>query len=163
MPIAPLFLDSSGSSLDDMDHPPPVSSAALEAYEKKLEKWYTDDSNVKVVICQTVVEIRSQIAKFPTARDMWNYLVRRYCDSSQAQLYTHYQTLSGLQQGDDTTDQFYSQYCGVWCQINALRPVAYLVVVAHSLTCTHTCALLRRHKETQRMYEFIVHLRLKFE
>ena len=59
-----------------------------------------DDSSAKMVICQTITPgIRTQIADFPTAHAMWEYLARRYCGSSQAQLYTLYQTLSGLQQG----------------------------------------------------------------
>ena len=62
---------------------------SLEAFEKKLEKWVADDSTAKMVVCQTVtLEIRSEIADLPTAREMWVYLESRYCGSSQAQLYT---------------------------------------------------------------------------
>ena len=60
------------------------------------------------------LEIRSEIADLPTVREMWEYLERRYCGSSQAQLYTLYQALSGLQQGEDTIAQFYSRFCGLW-------------------------------------------------
>ena len=38
----------------------PFSPAVLEAFEKKLEKWATDDSTAKMVVCQTVtLEIRT--------------------------------------------------------------------------------------------------------
>ena len=98
LPVAPYLPDASGSSVADEDIPPSLSPVLLEAFERKLEKWLTDDSSVKVVICQSVTPgIRSQIADLPTAHVMWAYLARRYCGSSQAQLYTLYQTLSGLQ------------------------------------------------------------------
>ena len=112
LPVAPYLPDVSCSSGADDDVPPSVSPILLEAFERKLEKWYADDSTAKMVICQMVTPgIRTQIAELPTAHAMWAYLARRYCGSSQAQLYTLYQTLSGLQQGDDTIDQFYSRYC----------------------------------------------------
>ena len=96
MPTAPIIRDSPNSSLDD-SNAPPVSPAALEDYKKKLEKWYTDDSKTKAMICQPVtLWIRPQIAELPTAKAMWDYLARRYNGSNQAQLYTIYQSLSGL-------------------------------------------------------------------
>ena len=53
MPTSPVLRDSPISSLDDSDTLS-VSPAALEDYKKKLEKWYTDDSKAKVMICQTI-------------------------------------------------------------------------------------------------------------
>ena len=65
-----------------------------------------------MVICQTVtLEIRTQVADLPTVCEMWDYLAERYCVSSQAQLFTLYQTLSDLHRGEDSVDQFYSRYC----------------------------------------------------
>ena len=107
LPMAPYLPDAFGSSIVDEDMPPSLSPVLLKAFERKLEKWHTNDSSAKVVICQSVTPgIRSQIADLPIAHAMWAYLARRYCDSSQSQLYTLYQTLSGLQQGDDSIDQF---------------------------------------------------------
>ena len=112
LPVAPYLPDTSSSFVTADDVPPSIFLVLLKAFEKKLEKWYADDSSAKMVICQTVtLGIRTQIAKFPTTHAMWAYLARRYCGSSEAQLYTLYQTLGGLQQGDDTIDQFYSRYC----------------------------------------------------
>ena len=96
LPPSPVPQDSFDSSLDDGETHS-ISPAALEDYEKRLEKWYANDSKAKVLICQTVtLGIRSQIAELPTAKSMWDYLARRYSGSSQAQLYTLYQSLSGL-------------------------------------------------------------------
>ena len=68
--MAPTIPDSSSFSLGDTDGSPRVSQATLNAYEKKLEKWYADDSNVKVMIYQTVVlEIRTQISELSTTID----------------------------------------------------------------------------------------------
>ena len=51
-----------------------------------------------MVICQTAtLKIHTQIAELFIAHAMWAYLARRYCGSSQAQLYTLYHTLGGLQ------------------------------------------------------------------
>ena len=97
VPVAPYLSDTSSSSLDTADGSPTISPAILDAFEKKLEKWCADDSTAKMVVCQTVtLEIRTQIAELSTAREMWVYLECRYCGSSQVQLYTLYQTLSGL-------------------------------------------------------------------
>ena len=115
LPVAPYLPDASSSSVTADDVPPSISPVLLEAFEKKLEKWYADDSSAKMVICQTVTPgIRTQIAELPTAHAMWAYLARRYCSSSQAQLCTFYQALGGLQQGDDTINQFYIRYCETW-------------------------------------------------
>ena len=86
-PVAPHLPDVSDSSVTDEEVSPSLSPILLEAFEKKLEKWHADDSSAKMVICQTVTpEIRSQIAKLPTAHAMWAYLAQRYCVSSQAQI-----------------------------------------------------------------------------
>ena len=94
----PYLPDASSSSVTANDVPPSISFVLLEAIEKKLEKWYADDSSAKMVICQTVtLGIRTQIVELPTAHAMWAYLAHRYCGSSQAQHYILYQTLGGLQ------------------------------------------------------------------
>ena len=74
-----------------------------------------------------------------------------------------YQTITNLQQGDDTVDRFYSRFCSLWHQIDLLTPVECSVAAAHSVTCTGTCALRRRHEETRRMYDFIMRLRPEYE
>ena len=71
--------------------------------------------------------------------------------------------ISGLQQDDDTIDQFYSHYCNLWRQIDALTPTACPVVTAHTLTYTHLCPLHQLHEQTRRMHEFIMRLCLEFE
>ncbi|KAH7665923.1 RNA-directed DNA polymerase protein [Dioscorea alata] len=117
-----------------------------------------------MLICQTVtLEIRTQIADLPTARAMWEYLEHRYCGSSQAQLYTFYQALSSLQQGEDTVDQFYSRYCALWRQIDALTPSYCTTHAAQIFTCSESCSRRRQRDETRRMYEFIMRLRPEFE
>ena len=94
---------------------------------------------------------------------MWAYLARRYCGSSQAQLYTLNQTLGGLQQGDDTIDQFYSRYYKTWRQINTLSPPECPThTVALNVACA-PCALRSRHEETRRLYEFLIQLCPEFE
>lgn len=91
----------------------------------------TEDSTAKMSICQTVtLEIRTQITDLPTTHAMWEYLERRYCGSSQPQLYILYQVLTTLQQGEDTVDQFYNRYCALWRQIDALTPPYCVVHVA---------------------------------
>ncbi|KAH7654990.1 Zinc finger CCHC-type protein [Dioscorea alata] len=154
-PVAPSIPDSIVSS---------EASALRIAFEQKMEKWAADDSTAKMIICQTVtLEIRTQIADLPTAHEMWHYLERRYCGSSQAQLYTLYQALTSLQQGEDTVDQFYSRYCALWRQIDALTPSYCAVHAAQILTCSESCSRRRSHDETRRMYEFIMRLRPEFE
>ena len=54
LPVAPYLLDASGSSVADEDMPSSLFPVLLEAFERKLEKWNTDDSSEKVVICQSV-------------------------------------------------------------------------------------------------------------
>ena len=87
--MAPYLLDASSSSVTVDDMPSSISPVLLEAFQKKLKKWYADDSSAKMVICQTItLGIHTQIVKLPTAHVMWAYIARRYCGSSQAQLYT---------------------------------------------------------------------------
>ena len=94
---------------------------------------------------------------------MWAYLVRRYCVSSQAQIYTLYQALSGLQQGDESVDQFYSRYCDLWRQVDALTPPECPThAVAPTISCV-PCVQCSRHEETRRLYEFLMRLRPEFE
>ena len=52
--MAPYLLDASSSSVTADDVLPSISPVLLETFEKKLEKWYADDSSAKMVICQTV-------------------------------------------------------------------------------------------------------------
>ena len=69
--VAPYLPDASDTSVADEDMPPSLSPVLLEAFERKLEKWHTDDSSAKVVICQSVTPgIRSQIADLPAAHAM---------------------------------------------------------------------------------------------
>ena len=90
-PAAPYLPDVSESSIADGDAPSSISPLLLDAFEKKSEKWHADDSSAMLVICQTVTPgIRSQIAELPSAHAMWAYLARRYCVSSQAQIFTLY-------------------------------------------------------------------------
>ena len=118
----------------------------------------------KMVICQTVtLEIRSEIADLPTAREMWDSLESRYCGFSQAQLYALYQALTALQQGEDTVDQYYSHFCGLWRQIDTLTPPYCTTHAAQLLICPHSCSSRRRHDETRRMYDFIMRLRPEFK
>ena len=51
MPVAPYLLDTSDSSVADDGVPSLISPILPEAFEKKLEKWYADDSSTKMVIC----------------------------------------------------------------------------------------------------------------
>ena len=95
--MVPYLPDACSSSVTANDVPLLISLVLLEVFEKKLEKWYADDSSAKTVIRQTVTPvIHTQIAELPIAHAMWVYLARRYCGSSQAQLYILYQTLGGL-------------------------------------------------------------------
>ena len=69
--VAPYLPDVSSSSVPDDNVPPSISLVVIEAFERKLEKWYADDSSAKTVICQTITpDIRAQIADLPTAHAM---------------------------------------------------------------------------------------------
>ena len=163
-PVAPYLSDASSSSLEASDGSSSLSPAILEAFEKKLEKWVADDSTAKMVVCQTItLEIRSEIADLSTAHEMWEHLECRYCGSSQAQLYTLYQSLSSLQQGEDTVDHFYSRICGLWRQIDSLTPPYCTAHAAQLLTCSQSCSSRRRHDEIRRVYAFIMRLCPEFE
>ena len=96
--VALYLSDTSNSSLEaPAGSSSSIAPVDLEAFEKQLEKWAADNSTAKMVICQTItLEIRTQVAELSTDPEMWEYLEHRYCGSSQAQLYTLYQTLNGL-------------------------------------------------------------------
>ena len=69
--VAPYLSDASSSSVTANDVPPSISPVLLKAFEKKLEKWYADDSSTKMMICQTVtLGIRTQIVELLTAHAM---------------------------------------------------------------------------------------------
>ena len=71
MPIAPYLTNSPGSAATDEDTGATITPAILEAFEKRLEKWHSDESSAKMIICQTVsMEIRTGIAELPSARMM---------------------------------------------------------------------------------------------
>ena len=133
----------------------PLSPTILEAFEKKLEKWAADDSTAKMVVCQTVtLEIHSEIADLPTAREMWEYLERRYCGSSQTQLYTLYQALSGLQQGEDIVNHIYSRFCGLWLRPEFEQTRAQLLHAPFAYSLNEAFAFVRA-EETRLRSSFI--------
>ena len=69
MPIAPYFTNSSGSAATDEDTGATITPAILEAFEKRLEKWHSNESSAKMIICQTVsMEIRTGIAELSSFR-----------------------------------------------------------------------------------------------
>ena len=60
-------------------------------------------------------------------------------------------------------DQYYSRFCGLWRQIDALTPPYCTIHAAQLLICSQSCSRRRRHDETRRMYDFIMRLRPEFE
>lgn len=84
-----------------------------------------------MIIFQTVIlQIRTQIVDLPTARAMWEYLEHRHYSSSQAELYTLYHSLSGLQQGEDIMDQFYNStvHYGIILMLSNLHTTLYMLL-----------------------------------
>ena len=51
MPVAPYLIDSPGSVATDDDTGATITPAILEAFEKRLEKWHSDESSAKIIIC----------------------------------------------------------------------------------------------------------------
>ena len=69
MPIASYLIDSPSSAATDEDTGVTITPAILDAFEKKLEKWHSDESSAKMIICQTIsMEIRTGIVELPSAR-----------------------------------------------------------------------------------------------
>lgn len=118
-----------------------------------------------MIIFQTVIlQIRTQIVDLPTARAMWEYLEHRHYSSSQAELYTLYHSLSGLQQGEDIMDQFYNNtvHYGIILMLSNLH-TTLIIHATQILTCSKSCSHHHRYDETRHMYEFMMCLHPEFE
>jgi len=95
------------------------------------------------------------LAPFQTAKEMWDYLKKRFVQVSGAHLHTLMQGLRGLQQDDMTIDDYYNAFD------RFMGPV--LSMVPPSTAACDGCSKKTKFIEQFLMYQFVMGLRSEFE
>ncbi len=90
-----------------------------------------------------------------SAKEIWNYLEKRYLQPSGALEYSLLQNLHGIQQDEMSIEEFY------WLFTRTTRQLASMVPKS-SPGCT-SCAAKEKHDEQMLMFRFVMGLRQEFE
>jgi len=86
-------------------------AAADNSNASTITAWINDDGRVKTAIVTSVKpSFMMSLAPFQTAKEMWDYLKKRFVQVSGAHLHTLMQGLRGLQQDDMTIDDYYNAF-----------------------------------------------------
>jgi len=118
--------------------------------------WINDDGRVKTAIVTSVKpSFMMSLAPFQTAKEMWEYLQKRFVQVSGAHLHTLMQGLCGLQQDDMTIDDYYNAFD------RFMGPV--LSMVPPSTAACDGCSKKTKFIEQFMMYQFVMGLKSEFE
>ncbi|KAL5750900.1 hypothetical protein ACOSP7_025503 [Xanthoceras sorbifolium] len=125
----------------------------VENFAQLVENWQVDNSKIITWINNSVEHsIGTQLAKYDTAKEVWEHLSRLYTQSNFAKKYQLESDIRALQQKDMTVQEFYSAMSDLWDQL-ALTESAEL----------RACAPYIANREEQRLVQFLMALRDDFE
>ncbi|XP_057426618.1 uncharacterized protein LOC130720053 [Lotus japonicus] len=122
-------------------------------YETELESWEANNSKIITWINNYVMQsIGFQLAKFETAKEVWDHLKKLYAQSNFAKQYQLEIDIRALQQDNMSIQEFYSAMSNLWDQL-ALTESAKLSAFAP----------YTKRREEQRLVQFLMALRNDFE
>jgi len=121
-----------------------------------ITTWLNDDGRVKSAIVTSMKpSLMMSLQPYKTAKEMWDYLQKRYVQVSGAHLHTLMQGLRGLQQDELSIDDYYAAFdC-------FMGPV--LSMVPASTAACEGCSKKTKFIEQFLMYQFVMGLRSEFE
>ncbi|CAJ2653279.1 unnamed protein product [Trifolium pratense] len=122
-------------------------------YATELDTWET--SNLKIItwINNSVSQsIGMQLAKYDTAKEVWEHLERLYKQSNFTKRYQLEGDIRALKQNNMSIQEFYSAMTNLWDQLALMEPDELKAVKAYL-----------DHREEQRLVQFLMALRDEFE
>ena len=118
--------------------------------------WLNDDGRVKSAIVTSMKpSLMMSLQPYKTAKEMWDYLQKRFVQVSGAHLHTLMQGLRGLQQDELSIDDYYNAFD------RFMGPV--LSMVPSSTANCSGCTKKTKFIEQFLMYQFVRGLRSEFE
>jgi len=121
-----------------------------------ITTWLNDDGRVKSAIVTSMKpSLMMSLQPYKTAKEMWDYLQKRYVQVSGAHLHTLMQGLRGLQQDELSIDDYYAAFD------RFMGPV--LSMVPASTAACEGCSKKTKFIEQFLMYQFVMGLRSEFE
>ncbi|XP_075475089.1 uncharacterized protein LOC142505850 [Primulina tabacum] len=122
-------------------------------YAVLVDNWEADNSKIITWINNSVTHsIGVQLAKYETAKEVWDHLARLYTQSNFAKQYQLESNIRALQQNDMSIQEFYSTMTNLWDQL-ALTESAELRAFEPYIS----------RREAQRLVQFLMALRNDFE
>ncbi|XP_075489501.1 uncharacterized protein LOC142528343 [Primulina tabacum] len=122
-------------------------------YAVSLDVWEADNLKIIALINNSVAHsISAQLAKYETAKEVWDHLARLYTQSNFAKQYQLETDIRALQQKDMSIQDFYSTMSSLWDQL-ALTESAELRAFSPYIA----------RREEQRLVQFLMALRNDFE
>lgn len=87
-------------------------------YATLLDSWETDNSKIITWINNSVTQsIGTQLAKYDTAKEVWEHLERLYTQSNFAKQYQLETDIRALKQNNLSIQEFYSSMSDLWDQL----------------------------------------------
>ncbi|KAK0598489.1 hypothetical protein LWI29_035151 [Acer saccharum] len=124
-----------------------------ENYVDLLDVWEANNSKIITWVNNSVEHsIGTQLAKYETAKEVWDHLARLYTQSNFAKQYQLESDIRALEQKSMSIQEFYSAMTDLWDQL-ALTESAEL----------RACAPYIARREEQRLVQFLMALRDDFE
>eukprot|EP00257_Ricinus_communis_P024689 XP_025012103.1 uncharacterized protein LOC112533881 [Ricinus communis] len=118
-----------------------------------LDKWEVDNSKIITWINNSVKHsIGTQLAKYETAKEVWDHLARLYTRSNFAKQYQLESNIRALQQKSMSIQEFYDAMTDLWDQLALTEPAELRAFGPY---------IVRR--EEQRLVQFLMALRDEFE
>ncbi|KAJ9562057.1 hypothetical protein OSB04_007217 [Centaurea solstitialis] len=122
-------------------------------YLSLVDSWETDNSKVITWINNSVVQsIGTQLAKYDTAKEVWDHLERLYTQSNFAKQYKLETDIRALRQNELSVQEFYVAMSDLWDQL-ALTETAKLKAFKPYIS----------RREEQCLVQFLMALRSDFE
>lgn len=124
-----------------------------EDYQNLLDIWEANNAKIITWVNNSVEHsIGTQLAKYETAKEVWDHLQRLFTQSNFAKQFQLENDIRALQQGDMSVQAFYSAMSDLWDQL-ALTESAELKAFAPYIA----------RREQQRLVQFLTALRSDFE
>ena len=118
-----------------------------------IDTWEADNAKIITWINNSVEHsIGTQLAKYETAKEVWDHLQRLFTQSNFAKQYQLENDIRALQQKNMSIQEFYSAMTDLWDQL-ALTESAEL----------KACGAYIERREQQRLVQFLTALRSDFE
>ncbi|KAH6834928.1 hypothetical protein C2S53_007300 [Perilla frutescens var. hirtella] len=124
-----------------------------EKYEEQMEVWQVNNSKIITWINNLVDNsIGMQLAKYDTAKQVWDHLERLYIQSNFAKQYQLEMDIRTFQQKDMSIQDFYSAMTNFWDQLAMTESAELRAFPPYIARC-----------EEQRLVQFLMALRDDFE